>query len=329
MNTRKKVVLIEDDRNFSEVLTNILEYSGYQVKTAHEGVEGWELINTFNPEVVLCDLHMPGLNGMDVLNQLRKSEQKVTPFIFISGDSDYRNIRKGMNQGADDFLTKPILMQDLLESIESRIQRRKEFDSAAELDEQTDFDFQQETEYEEKESWSAEEHGILEISSRINRYLVDVESNNQSEIRANILSTAGKAVIQTLNHSGRLGDLQMDLDPGILAANEDLLARAISEMLKNCVEYSEPGTPIFIKGISEARYYKLLICDEGKKLSDLELRNIRNYKPFGKGSKFKPGLGIALASKIMRTFKGSLNFDKNEPSGLKAILLCPKTKNNT
>jgi len=159
--------------------------------------------------------------------------------------------------------------------------------------------------------------------------LVDVETKNQLEIRANILSTAGKAVIQTLNHSGRLGDLQMDLDPGILAANEDLLARAISEMLKNCVEYSEPGTPIFIKGISEARYYKLLICDEGKNLSDLELRNIRNYKPFGKGSKFKPGLGLALASKIMRTFKGSLNFDKNEPSGLKAILLCPKTKNNT
>ncbi|MCK6611882.1 MAG: response regulator [Bacteroidia bacterium] len=329
MNPRRKVVLIEDDKNFSEVLTNILEYSGYQVKTAHGGVEGFELIHAFNPEVVLCDLHMPGLNGMDVLNQLRNSEQKVTPFIFISGDSDYRNIRKGMNQGADDFLTKPILMQDLLESIESRIQRRKEFDSAAELDEQTDFDFQQETEYEEKESWSAEEHGILEISSRINRYLVDVESNNQSEIRANILSTAGKAVIQTLNHSGRLGDLQMDLDPGILAANEELLARAISEMLKNCLEYSESGTPIVIKGISEARYYKLLICDEGKRLSDLELKNIRNYKPFGKGSKYKPGLGIALASKIMRTFNGSLNFDKNEPFGLKAILLCPKTKNNT
>lgn len=122
----KKVLIIEDDEVLRENISELLEIAGYSVLSAENGRAGIEMAIKNSPDIILCDIIMPELNGYEVLEKLNK--RKVTnriPFIFLTAKSDQREIRRGMNLGADDYITKPFLEEDLLKSIESRLSRFK------------------------------------------------------------------------------------------------------------------------------------------------------------------------------------------------------------
>ncbi len=120
----KKIVLIDDDKDILESTVDILELSGYEVYTAQNGKEGIIQVKNIQPHIVLCDINMPELDGFDVFRILnRMPETSSIPFVFLSANKANRDIRKGMNLGADDYLTKPFKEIDLLDSIESRISR--------------------------------------------------------------------------------------------------------------------------------------------------------------------------------------------------------------
>jgi len=131
----KKIVLIEDDINIRETTSEILELSGYQVETAENGKEGVKLVKETNPDLVLCDIKMPEYNGYEVLKILSRLPETATiPFIFLSSNNLKTDIRKGMNLGADDYLTKPFKEMDLLDAIECRLKRSKAFNDIKKID---------------------------------------------------------------------------------------------------------------------------------------------------------------------------------------------------
>src|SRR5689334_22691162 len=120
----KKIVLIEDNPEVRENTTEILELAGYQVTSAPNGKVGVELVQRDKPDLIICDIMMPDLDGYGVLHILsKKPETAVIPFIFLTAKTEKMDIRKGMNLGADDYLTKPFDDTDLLNAIEARLQK--------------------------------------------------------------------------------------------------------------------------------------------------------------------------------------------------------------
>jgi len=120
----KKILLIEDNLYVRETTQELLELADYQVIPAKNGKEGVELAKTELPDVIVCDIMMPNLDGYGVLRILSRNPGTSTiPFIFLTAKADKSDIRKGMNLGADDYVTKPFEEMDLIEAIETRLEK--------------------------------------------------------------------------------------------------------------------------------------------------------------------------------------------------------------
>ncbi len=121
-NQATKILLIEDDVTVRENTAELLELSDYEVVTAPDGKQGLEKAQTIFPDIIVCDIMMPELDGYDVLQALAKNPKTSSiPFIFLSAKTEHKDVRRGMDLGADDYLTKPFEEEDLLSAIESRL----------------------------------------------------------------------------------------------------------------------------------------------------------------------------------------------------------------
>lgn len=128
----KKILVIEDDKVMRENTAEILELSNYEVTTAPNGKIGSVLAKAIKPDLIICDIMMPELDGYGVLLELSKDPSTSSiPFIFLSAKAEKSEIRKGMELGADDYLTKPFEDTELLKAIEIRFKKiellKKEF----------------------------------------------------------------------------------------------------------------------------------------------------------------------------------------------------------
>jgi CRP-like cAMP-binding protein/CheY-like chemotaxis protein len=122
----KKVLIIEDNNEIRENIVEILELAGYEVFAANNGKTGVDLAIKNMPDIILCDIMMPELDGYGVLYMLNKSpEAAAIPFIFLTAKAERVDLRKGMEMGADDYLTKPFDDMELLNAIESRLRKKE------------------------------------------------------------------------------------------------------------------------------------------------------------------------------------------------------------
>ncbi len=129
----KTILLIEDDADVRDNTAEILELANYRVVKAENGKRGVDAARKEHPDLVLCDIMMPELDGYGVLHMLgRAPETAEIPFIFLSAKAERGDVRRGMELGADDYLTKPFEESELLNAIEGRLKRsdlfRKGFD---------------------------------------------------------------------------------------------------------------------------------------------------------------------------------------------------------
>lgn len=120
----KTILLIEDNAEIRENLAEILELANYKVVTAPEGQTGVTLAVQHKPDVIICDIMMPILDGYGVIHMLQKNNDTVNiPFIFLTAKAERAEMRKGMELGADDYITKPFNSTELLNAVESRIKK--------------------------------------------------------------------------------------------------------------------------------------------------------------------------------------------------------------
>ncbi|UBM58547.1 response regulator [Marinilongibacter aquaticus] len=121
---KKKIAIIEDNLELRENIEEILELNGYDVRAADNGRTGVDLVNDFLPDLVVCDIMMPILDGFGVLHLLSKQPETASiPFIFLTAKAERHDMRKGMEMGADDFITKPFDDIELISAIESRLRK--------------------------------------------------------------------------------------------------------------------------------------------------------------------------------------------------------------
>ncbi len=123
----KRILVIEDEPEMRRNIAALLRYHDYEPIEAENGRKGVELARQENPDVILCDVMMPELDGYGVLQALQQEPAlALIPFIFLTAKGDKDDLRSGMNLGADDYLTKPVANADLVRAIEARLRRSRQ-----------------------------------------------------------------------------------------------------------------------------------------------------------------------------------------------------------
>jgi CheY-like chemotaxis protein len=117
-----KLLIIEDDNVLRDNTAELLELHNFEVIKASNGKEGLRLAKTMTPDIIVCDIMMPEFDGYEVLKELAKYKKtRYIPFIFLSAKTEHQDVRKGMDMGADDYITKPFNEDELISAIKSRL----------------------------------------------------------------------------------------------------------------------------------------------------------------------------------------------------------------
>src|SRR3954468_12689358 len=120
----KRILVIDDDTKLRQQCAEVLRLEGYEVFEARNGREGVERARKDTPDLVLCDITMPEMNGHRVLEALRAEPRTAhLPFVFLTGWSEQEDVRTGMNLGADDYLVKPMMPAELAAAVSARLRR--------------------------------------------------------------------------------------------------------------------------------------------------------------------------------------------------------------
>ena len=338
-----KILIIEDDKPILESIEDYLQEEGYECLTATRGTEGINIAKKELPDIILCDIKMPGLSGHQVLKELRGNTRTSSiPFIFLSALVDQQDLRTGMVLGADDYITKPFQPEDLLGSIETRLEKyailRKRMEDIKDsislslphelqtplvtimgyADMLTD-KFSDNSDSEALEFSKA----ILEAGLRLNRLiknfifyeklkqlstdkkLIDQKKGN-SNITPDLIHKSANKVAERYE---RKIDLLINAKQAKVNLPEDYFSTLFEELLDNAFKFSERGTEVSVKSKLNEKFYELTITDEGRGMTKEQISAIGAYLQFERDKYEQQGLGLGLtiSMKIAELFGGELN----------------------
>lgn len=329
-----KILVIEDVHYLRSDIVEILKYEGYDVRGAENGRVGIEVAQEFIPDLIVCDIMMPEMNGYDVLKTLRADPQMtMIPFIFLTAKTDRSDIREGMNQGAEDYLTKPFLSSELLGTIRARLERVDKFSEAtrAKLDQlrnnistalphelrtplNTILGFSDmmtmeagQLQPEQVQEWAQHiNNAAMRLYRLVENYLTYVRVEMTIRDPQRMENTRKKrtedaaAVVEfqsmTRAHQAeREGDLQLNIAPtSALAIGEADLNKIVDEVLDNAFKFSKPGQPVIVETQADAECYTLRFRDQGVGMTQEQIDSIGAYMQFERFIREQQGAGLGL-----------------------------------
>jgi signal transduction histidine kinase len=330
-----RILVIEDDPAILEIVTDTLNYAGYSVITASNGITGLALAQSESPDLILCDIMLPGLDGYGVKLALNQEPRASgAPFIFITARAAREDVRQGMALGADDYLIKPFSARELLNAVHTRLARHQQI-----ADAQTG-DLEQLREYinltlphELRTPLTGVlgylamlragigtlddtalldlvghiEHASLRLNQLIERYVVYAQlrvAASSPELSA-ALREVGEALPlgMMLRHAseacadeaGRRADLRVEAQPGNAAIVGEHFERLITVLLENAFKFSEPGAPVTVSGQAEPPLYQIVITDRGRGMTTEQIARIGLNVQFERRTWEQQGVGLGLA----------------------------------
>jgi DNA-binding response OmpR family regulator len=124
----EKILIVEDDRHIVALVRYILEREGYQVEVARDGVEGLEIARQFMPDLVVLDLNMPRMDGVEMCRRLKMEQSPLV--IFLTVHTERTAMARGYRAGADDYMVKPFELEDLLTHVKTLLAKRQQGEAA-------------------------------------------------------------------------------------------------------------------------------------------------------------------------------------------------------
>jgi PAS domain S-box-containing protein len=122
----KKILVIEDTESMRVLTITVLQSNGFEVKGTDEGLKGIELAREYRPDLILCDINLPDIDGYEILEKIREDKSlSIIPFIFLTVHANSNDIRHGMSIGADDYITKPFTEEELISAVKARIKKQE------------------------------------------------------------------------------------------------------------------------------------------------------------------------------------------------------------
>ena len=363
----QKILVIDDEQDYLAIISLALESVGYEVLESTNGLDGLAAAKTHKPDLILCDVNMPNMDGHTLLKTL-KEEPKFSgiPFIFLTGNNGPGDIRKGMQLGADDYLTKPFSAEDLLTAVAPRLMKKQKMQKSLELQ----FDeIKTSIVHSLPHEFRTPLNGILGFS----QILVeedDLPAKEVKEIGAMILRS-GKRLHHLLENMVLFGQMQLWMNdqqkiaamrqesttlievirnvtekqsskherPDALrvAAGESsvqisssYLTKILEEIIDNALKFSEPGTPVQLTSEERGSDLCITVRDMGRGMSEEQVKNISGFRQFERGfyEQQGAGLGLSIASTLAELHGGKLSIDSKEHNGTSVNILLPLAKKN-
>lgn len=328
------ILVIEDELAVLDNIVDTLEAERFKVKGTTRGEEGLAIASEMIPDLVICDVMMPGINGYEVLDSLRQQPKTNTiPFIFLTARASRDDMRFGMDLGADDYLTKPFSHEELLSAVRTRLKRQDVFDEKIDtalntLRKNIVYALPHElrtpltmilgfAEYMQEEASTLEPDDILEMSQiilkngkRLHRMFENYLIYAQIELIA-ATDPEGETLRNHIIHNpetyiehkateiaqlyGRSADLSLDVAPYGLRISGENLNKIVEELVHNAFKFSKPGSRVQIKAGRHQDAYVICIRDYGCGITTDQIDGIGAYMQFDRAIKEQQGLGMGLA----------------------------------
>ncbi|HEY9873165.1 MAG TPA: hybrid sensor histidine kinase/response regulator [Candidatus Obscuribacterales bacterium] len=328
-----KILVIEDEQPLREDILETLECLYFDAIGAENGAVGVQLAQLHKPDLILCDIMMPELDGYGVFSTLRQNPGTATiPFIFLSAKADKTDLRQGMNLGADDYLTKPFTIAELRDAISTQIQKREKLDSHSQkkLDElrsniTRSLPHELRTplqgilslseilinQYEMMESDIIKEMlGTINTSAQrlsrlIQNFLVyaeieimafDVEriQELQNSQSHSVKQLLTNLAIQKAQQAEREADLQLEVQDIPAQISEIYLHKIADEIIDNAFKFSPVGTPVYIENTSIDSKFILSVINQGQGMTEEQIASVGAYMQFERKLYEQQGSGLGL-----------------------------------
>ena len=341
-----RVLVIEDDEDIRGDILELLEGEGYPASGAQDGLAGVAAARAHLPDLIICDIMMPGLDGFGVLDELRQDAVTATiPFIFLTAKADKSDVRRGMELGADDYLTKPVEQAALLRAIEARLAKQaalnKKFQKKLQ-DLRDTLAFSLPHEFRTpltgiltgseilREHSSIDPSEVSELADiihrsaeRLNRlvsnYLLyaelEIAMTDQEKIQAlrqsrtdDAATVIERAGFQKAKAAGREADLKLELLTAALCIAPSHLEKIVEELLDNAFKYSKAGAPVRVTSGPGLNGFALSVTDHGRGMTAAQIADIGAYVQFERKlhEQQGSGLGLALARRLAEVYGGEL-----------------------
>lgn len=356
----KTVLLIDDDVRLRPVLVEGLEASGYRTLSAPNTTLGAELARTHLPDVIVCDIDMPGQDGKGFLKQLRLDPELADrQFVLMTGDPSFANPRAGMELGADDFLLKPFSLGDLTRAVAARLKRAelsRHLESRiieqllGSLHSTLPHEFftplagvfgLTEMLEEELDDLSKEEireilHDILTSAKRLHRtlknylHIIELDSPSRALVHEpleaeSVLQAALAGIGSAAKRHQRAADVVSDLAAARLRTSPTEFTALVEELVDNALSFSRKESPVKVRLQPDGQWLRLTITDEGRGMTPKQLQQLGLFQQHDR-KKFEQqglGLGLALARRIVHRLGGELRFDSEPAKGTTVHIALP------
>ena len=348
----KTVLLIDDDVRLRPVLVEGLEASGYRTLSAPNTALGAELARTHLPDVIVCDIDMPGQDGKGFLKQLRLDPELADrQFVLMTGDPSFANPRAGMELGADDFLLKPFSLGDLTRAVAARLKRaelsrhlesriieqllgslhstlpHEFFTPLAGVFGLTEM-LEEELDDLSKEEIRAILHDILTSAKRLHRtlknYLHIIELDSPSRAvtpepleAESVLQAALAGIESAAKRHQRAADVTSELVAARLRTSPTEFTALVEELVDNALSFSRKESPVKVRLQPDGNWLRLTITDEGRGMTPKQLQQLGLFQQHDR-KKFEQqglGLGLALTRRIVLRLGGDLRIDSEPGRG--------------
>ncbi|MDJ1174849.1 hybrid sensor histidine kinase/response regulator [Roseofilum capinflatum] len=342
-----KVLVIEDEELIRENILDLLEAEDFEGLGAENGQVGVEIAKAQIPDLILCDVMMPQLDGYGVLEQLRcDPKTAMIPFIFLTAKAEKNDMRSGMELGADDYLTKPCLPDELLKAINTRLDKQARIKEASQgqLDELRDsiarslphelrtplngiMGFAELMSY-EAEDLKPEEiremaDQILVSSNRLYRLIqnfllyadLELASKNsdrlqqwRSQATTSIRDAVEEVISLKADQCGRTADLKYQLEDSPVQIEASRLQKLVQEAIDNAFKFSPTGTPVQVTTTVQDNTVVLTLINSGRGMTPEEIEQVGAYMQFNRKlhEQQGSGLGLAIAKRMAQIHQGDL-----------------------
>lgn len=347
-----------------ELVAQVLQIGGHRPLLAADGEAGARLAEAHRPDLIILDLNMPNVNGFQMLEKIRSAPPtKTIPVIMLTGEQERAAIRKGMTNGADDYLIKPVSATELLEAVEAQLKKRAALEEQQEatlrlLRRNIIYALPHElrtplgiisgyahlllmdggrTEAREVLKYA---QAISAASARLGRlienYLIYAQLElihaDPDELRAandHIVADCAPIIADAASERaaahGREADLQLDLCHLALRISEKNLAKIIFELVDNAFKFSAPGAPVTVRSTCQEDLLYLFIQDAGRGLTDEQIKLLGAYMQFGRELYEQQGLGLGfiVAKRLVELHRGALRITSRPGQGTRISIRFP------
>ena len=334
--TTSRILVIEDVRVLRDDIVQILQLEGYEAFAAADGRAGLELARRIRPDIVICDIMLPELDGYGVLAGLQeRPDTALIPFVFLTALTDRSDIRKGMVRGADDYLTKPFQVDELLISVRSQIQKRKELSSyfdhqiqrlrhnittalpheirtplntiigfsemlalqAEGLDPDRIKEWGDHINIAAKRLHRMFENYMYFVKAEVTAYQSDLSKTEYRNARYEFCAyTIEQQAMAVADRYERMNDLKINADQvDLVQVSTRHLQKMIHELVDNAFKFSEAGAEVQVSATVEDGHYKIEVSDQGKGMTKEQLDAIGTYIQFEREIHEQQGLGLGLS----------------------------------